>query len=126
MNKKEKDQLLSNYSYYYQAYKNNIVEKEMVRVAKNMLSGLISTKDIIQIENNIDWQEYPVILGRFNMLAETISYCMPEYIFEYNINSLELIKDEIPFNAESEKQANAITELCNDLINRIQYKSEIA
>lgn len=124
MNKKEKDQLLNNYSYYYQAYKNQIIEYEELRIAKNMLTNLITNKEITAIENNINWQEYPVILGRFNTIAEIISFRMPEYNFEYNINSLEFIIDEIPFYAESEKQSNAITELCNDLISRINNKGE--
>lgn len=123
MNKKEKETLLKNYSYYYQAYKNDIVTKEQVITAKCMLSGLISQKDITAVENNINWQDKPVILNRFNMIAETLTYCMPNYLFEYNSDSLELIKDEIPYCAESEKQANAITELCNDLINRIQFNN---
>ena len=124
MNKKEKDQLLSNYSYYYLAYKNQIIKLEQLRVAKNMLSNLITNKEITAIENNITWQEYPVILNRFNTIAEIISYRIPEYNFEYSINSLEFIIDEIQFYAESEKQSNAIIELCNDLINRINNKSE--
>lgn len=119
MNKKEKEQLLQNYKNYYFAFKNEIVTKEIQPATRSMLFGPISNKDITAIENDVEWQDYPVILNRFKMIHEIIEPKMSNYVFEYNIDSLEMIKDECPFFAESEKQANAIIELINDLINRI-------
>ena len=126
MNKSERENLLDNYTYYCRASRDNIVEKESLRVARNMISSVVGCKLLTEIENKITWECYPRILHDFDHVNECIKYCMKDYCpFEYNIDSLEYIKDEIQFYAESERQSNAIIEFIDDLIVRINCREKV-
>jgi len=126
MNKSEKQTLLNNYAYYCRAYKNNIVDKESKKVARDMIDDIFDRKTIVQVENNVEWEDYPAILHRFDFIAECIQYRMKDYhIFEYNLDSLKFIKDDIPFYTESETQANAIISQIDDLIVRINCREKV-
>jgi len=126
MNKSEREKLLDNYTYYCRASRDNIIERDSLRVARNMISSVVGCESLTEIENKIAWEDYPRILHDFDHVNECIQYSMKDYCpFEYNLDSLEHIKDEIQFYAESERQSNAIIEFIDDLIVRINCREKV-
>ena len=126
MNKSERENLLNNYAYYCRCSRDNIIGKDSLRIARNIISSVFDCKSLIEVENKITWEDYPRILHDFDHISECILYCIKDYCpFEYNIDSLEYIKDEIQFCAESETQANAIISQIDDLIVRINCREKV-
>lgn len=120
MNAKERQQLKNLYADYFSAYKNDIITYDKLDGIKTVVKSLLDKKEIINIENKINWQDEPKILIRFKFLDEIISSQMQDYIFIYDIFNLDFIKDEFQFFAESEKQYNAICTQIDELINLIK------